>query len=248
MATPPRRKTTPAGVAVTSKSRDFSRPDADPKVRTAPPDTTNGHRRREAHRRRRRSTGRRRPPPTKTTTGDWKVGSSPPPPGRLPTPPWCPTADKVRHHASGAGRWHRRGAQQPAPRAPPRLPAATAQPSAARAQMGWAGMESSCSTRGASAVGRTRASHQRHAALDAGSRDALPPDYRRGPRRRRQSRPAATARGREPRRHTVAAWALPDGSSGDGREGGDEGRGGEWPAVGEPPVSPRVRRRGGETL
>jgi hypothetical protein len=30
----------------------------------------------------------------------------------------------------GAGRWHRRGAQQPAPRAPPRLPAATTQPPA----------------------------------------------------------------------------------------------------------------------
>jgi hypothetical protein len=32
MATPPRRKTTPAGVAVASKSRDFSRPDANPKA------------------------------------------------------------------------------------------------------------------------------------------------------------------------------------------------------------------------
>jgi hypothetical protein len=31
MATPPRRKTAPAGVAVASKSRDFSRPDANPK-------------------------------------------------------------------------------------------------------------------------------------------------------------------------------------------------------------------------
>jgi hypothetical protein len=127
MATPPRRKTTPAGVAVTSKSRDFSRPDADPKVRTAQPDMTNGHRRREARRRRHRSTGRRRPP---TTTGDWKVGSSPPPPSRLPASPWCLAANKVRHHAPGASRWHRRGAQQPAPRAPPRLPAATVQPPA----------------------------------------------------------------------------------------------------------------------
>jgi hypothetical protein len=32
MATPPRRKTAPAGVAVASRSRDFSRPDAHPKV------------------------------------------------------------------------------------------------------------------------------------------------------------------------------------------------------------------------
>jgi hypothetical protein len=152
MATPPRRKTAPAGVAVTSKSRDFSRPDADPKVRTAPPDTTKGHCRREARRRRRRSTGRRRPPPTKTTTGDWKVGSSPPPPGRLPTPPWCPAADKVRHHAPGAGRWHRkvpsnqrRGRHRACPPPQPnRRPT--------RAQMGRAGMESSCSARGNSSA------------------------------------------------------------------------------------------------
>jgi hypothetical protein len=32
MATPPRRKTAPTGVIVASKSRDFSRPDANPKA------------------------------------------------------------------------------------------------------------------------------------------------------------------------------------------------------------------------
>jgi hypothetical protein len=102
---------------------------------------TNGHCRREARRRPRRSTGRRRPPPTKTIAGDWKVGSSLPPPGRLPALPWCPAADEVRHHAPRAIRWHRRGAQRPAARAPPRLPTATAQPPAHTGPDGPGGLE-----------------------------------------------------------------------------------------------------------
>jgi hypothetical protein len=83
-----------------------------------------------------------------TTTGDWKVGSSPPPPGRLPTPPRCPTANEVRRHRAWTGHWNRRGAQQPAPRAPPRLPAATAKPPASTGLDGSGGLEVELEHRG----------------------------------------------------------------------------------------------------
>jgi hypothetical protein len=111
MATPPRRKTAPVGVAVTSKSKDFSRPNADPEIQNNVDRPGKWpHHRREACRRCPRSRGRRQPPPTKTTTGDWKVGSSPPPLGRLPAPPRCPAANKVRRHRAWPGHWHRQGA------------------------------------------------------------------------------------------------------------------------------------------
>jgi hypothetical protein len=184
MVTPPRRKTAPAGVAVASKSRDFSRPDANPK---ALQNRTDGrdemHTTAERLAARRRSRGRRRPPRPPSGTGRWdparrcladyrhrhgaqqRTTQAPPRLGQPLAPPRCPATSTRRHRAC-------------LPRQPNRRPPQPRWAEQARGR--------SCSSRGASAAGRSRTHRWSLAALVAGPRDTTPPDHRRRPRRRRQ--------------------------------------------------------------